>query len=86
METNGNVLNVSSFASEIGKVEDKIEITKNTDEDIAISFSSKYMLDSIKSFGTGNVVLYMNSDSSPIVIKSNEDESLIQLVLPIKTY
>ena len=31
------------------------------------------------------IVLCMNNDSSPIVIKSNEDGSLVQLVLPIKT-
>lgn len=44
------------------------------------------MLDSIKSFETANITLFMNDDNSPIIIKSNDDESLIQLVLPIKTY
>ena len=41
---------INSYASEIGKVEDRINITKNTNKDIAISFSSKYMMDAIKSF------------------------------------
>ena len=44
------------------------------------------MLDSIKSFETDDITLFMNSDNSPIIIKSEEDDSLIQLVLPIKTY
>ena len=86
METNGNVLNVSSFASEIGKVEDKIEITKNTDEDIAISFSSKYMLEALRTFNDEELLILLNDDSSPIILKSVQDESLIQLILPIKTY
>ena len=60
-------------------------IVDSTDE-ISISFSSKYMLDCIKSFETESITLYMNNDNSPIIIKSNEDDSLIQLVLPIKTY
>jgi len=44
------------------------------------------MLDCIKSFCTENIVLYMNTDSSPIIVKSPDDDSLVQLVLPIKTY
>ena len=86
METEGNLLNISSFASEIGKVEDKIEINKNTSKDIAISFSSKYMMDALKTFNEEELLILLNNDSSPIILKSVKDESLIQLILPIKTY
>ena len=75
---------ISSNSPEIGKVEEKMSV--DSSDEISISFSSKYMLDSVKSFETNNVTLYMNNDNSPIIIKSSEDESLIQLVLPIKTY
>ena len=76
-------LMISSNSPEIGRVEEKMNIT--SDKEISISFSSKFMLDAIKSFNKEKVVLCMNNDSSPIVIKSNEDNSLVQLVLPIKT-
>lgn len=75
---------ISSNSPEIGKVEEKMLV--DSMDEIAISFSSKYMLDSIKSFETTDVTLCMNNDNSPIIIQSDEDESLIQLVLPIKTY
>ena len=75
---------ISSNSPEIGMVQEKMFV--DSQDEIAISFSSKYMLDCIKSFETENVTLYMNNDNSPIIIKSNEDESLVQLVLPIKTY
>ncbi len=75
---------ISSNSPEIGKVEEKMIVDSN--DEISISFSSKYMLDSIKSFETNDVMLCMNNDNSPIIIKSDEDDSLIQLVLPIKTY
>lgn len=78
-----NELMISSNSPEIGKVEEKMEI--NSDKEINIAFSSKFMLDAIKSFNRDKILLCMNNDSSPIVIKSTEDESLIQLVLPIKT-
>ena len=35
------------------------------------------MLDAIKSFNKEKIVLCMNNDSSPIVIKSNEDDSKV---------
>ena len=44
------------------------------------------MLDCIKSFETDKITLYMNNDSSPIIVRSIDDDSLVQLVLPIKTY
>ena len=84
LELGNNELVISSNSPEIGKVEEKMSVDSN--DEISISFSSKYMLDCIKSFETNNVTLYMNSDNSPIIIKSVEDDSLIQLVLPIKTY
>ena len=84
LELNSRELVISSNSPEIGKVEEKMMV--ESDDEISISFSSKYMLDSIKSFETETVTLYMNNDNSPIIIKSLEDDSLIQLVLPIKTY
>ena len=75
---------ISSNSPEIGKVEEKISV--DNDESISISFSSKYMLEAIKSFNSEKIHLLMNDDNSPIVIKSDNEISLIQLVLPIKTY
>lgn len=75
---------ISSNSPEIGKVEEKIMI--ENDSEISISFSSKYMLEAIKSFNTEKIHILMNNDNSPIIVKSDKEESLIQLVLPIKTY
>ena len=86
METKENMLEISSFASEIGKVEDYINIDKNTSEDISISFSAKYMMDALKTFDSEDITIFMNGDSKPIILKSATDETLIQLILPIKTY
>ena len=84
LELKNNELVISSNSPEIGKVDEKMRVESS--DEISISFSSKYMLDCVKSFETSNVTLYMNNDNSPIIIKSIEDESLVQLVLPIKTY
>lgn len=75
---------ISSNSPEIGKVEEKVAI--DNDGEISISFSSKYMLEAIKSFNSEKIHILMNNDNSPIIIKSDEELSLVQLVLPIKTY
>ena len=86
METRNNEVIVSSYASEIGKSEESVKVDKNTSEDISISFSSKYMLEALRTFEEEELLIFLNSDSKPIVLKSVKDESLIQLILPIKTY
>ena len=86
LETNGNMLVLRSSSAEIGRVEEKMPITKNNSEDIKISFSAKYMMEALKSFSTDSVDIHFVGEVKPILIKSTEDETLTQLVLPIRTY
>ena len=84
LELDKNELKISSNSPEIGYVEEKIHV--ECEAELSISFSSKYMSEAIRSFGKEKVTLCLNNDSSPIVVKSVDEKSLIQLVLPIKTY
>ena len=86
LETNGNTLILRSSSAEIGRVEEKMPITKNNNEDIIISFSAKYMMEALKSFSTETVDIHFVGEIKPILIKSTEDQTLTQLVLPIRTY
>ena len=86
LETSGDTLILRSSSAEIGRVEEKMPITKNNNEDIKISFSAKYMMEALKSFSTETVDIHFVGEVKPILIKSTEDETLTQLVLPIRTY
>ena len=77
---------INSYASEIGKTEEQLTIETNNKEKLEISFSAKYMLEAIKTLNEDEILLLLNSDIKPLIIKSLTDESLIQLILPIKTY
>lgn len=79
-------MTINSYASEIGKVEEQLTVETNNKDRLEISFSSKYMLEAIKTLGEEEILLLLNSDVKPLIIKSLTDESLIQLILPIKTY
>lgn len=86
LETKNNKLIISSNSPEIGRVEETLEITKETESDIVISFSSKYMMDALRSFKNDKITLLFNSEVKPIILKSADDENLTQLILPIRTY
>ena len=86
LETDGDTLILKSSSVEVGRVEEKMTIKKNNDENIKISFSAKYMMEALKSFSTDTVDIHFVGEIKPILIKSKEDETLTQLVLPIRTY
>lgn len=80
------IMIISSTSNEIGKTEEKINIECSNKEKLDIAFSSRYMLEALKVIKDDNILLLINSDDKPILIKSVKDESLIELILPVKTY
>ena len=86
LETKGNELIMRSNSVEIGRVEEKMNINKDNDKEINISFSAKYMMEALKTFEGENATINFVGEVNPIIIKDDKEENLIQLVLPIRTY
>jgi len=85
-ETNGNILTITSNTPEIGRVEEKLPINKNSNEDIKIAFSAKHMMDALRTINSKNVRILLNSEISPIILNTEDNDDLLQLLMPIKTY
>ena len=86
LETKKNKMIISSNIPEIGNVEETLEIIKDTDKEIKISFSSKYMMEAIKTFDSEEVEISFNGEIKPIIINYVDNDTLTQLILPIRTY
>ena len=86
LESNGNSILVSSNIPEIGNVEERLDVEKNKEEEIKIAFSSKYMMDALRTLECDEIELLFNGDIKPIILKNPESDDLIQLILPIRTY
>ena len=86
LETKKDIMIISSNIPEIGNVEEKIKIEKNVEKDIKISFSSKYMMDAIKTFESEEIELSFNGEIKPIILNYVDNNDLTQLILPIRTY
>ena len=73
-------------ASSDSKSKEELTIDSNNKEKLEISYSSKYMLDALKVLDSENIILLINGDDKPIIINSVDDDTIIELILPIKTY
>ena len=63
-----------------------MKIKKSNKDDIRISFSAKYMMEALKSFNSDEININYVGEVKPIILKNEKDETLTQLVLPIRTY
>jgi len=77
---------VSSNSPEIGKVEEQILAETIDGEDLKISFSAKYMMDALKAIDGQDVKILFTGAMRPFVLKSVHDDSILQLILPVRTY
>lgn len=86
LSTKDNLMTVKSVSNEKGKAEMKMNIKKDSSEEITIAFSARYMMEALNALSTEEVELSFVGEVKPIVIKNNVDDGLLQLVLPIRTY
>jgi len=81
-----NVVEISSFTPEIGKVVEELMSESITGEDLKISFSAKYMMDALKVLEGTEVRISFTGAMRPFVIHPMNDNSTLQLILPVRTY
>ncbi|WP_342513882.1 DNA polymerase III subunit beta [Sporosarcina sp. FSL K6-1522] len=80
------VIEISSNSPEVGKVEELIEAINVTGEELKISFSAKYMMDALKAIDGQDVTIQFTGPMRPFILKSVDDDSILQLILPVRTY
>ncbi len=81
-----NSFQLKSIIPEIGKVEETIEVKNNSDQQLEIAFSAKYMLDALRTLNSESILICLESATDSIIIKSKEEPEFIQLFQPIRTY
>lgn len=77
---------VSSHSPEIGNVEEQIQAESIDGEELKLSFSAKYMMDALKAIDGQEVKILFSGAMRPFVLKSVHDDSILQLILPVRTY
>lgn len=55
-------------------------------EELRISFSAKYMMDALKVIESEQVKIEFTGAMRPFLIRPTDDEDLLQLITPVRTY
>jgi len=80
-----HVVEISSTNNEIGDaLEEIIPSGTVTGPIIKIAFSSKYLVEALKSFSSSEITLNFAGEVKPFVIKGNLDQDLLHLILPVR--
>ncbi len=84
---NSQTVEISSNSSEIGKVVEEIYLQNDlNDVNFQIAFSTKYLLEALRTFESNKVSFYFTGEIKPTVIKEEDNESLLQLLLPVRVF
>ncbi|MCM3603102.1 DNA polymerase III subunit beta [Robertmurraya korlensis] len=80
------VIEVSSNTPEIGKVVEELQAQAITGEELKISFSAKYVMDALKALEGQEIKISFTGAMRPFIIQPLNDDSILQLILPVRTY
>ena len=80
------VIEISSNSPEIGKVIEQVQSQSINGEELKISFSAKYMMDALKALEGTEIRVDFTGAMRPFIIKPVHDDSILQLILPVRTY
>lgn len=80
------IIEISSNSPEIGNVQEQLAIISHEGEPVKISFSSRYLLDSLKTIDSETVQINFTGAMRPFIIRTPKDNQALHLILPVRTY
>ena len=84
---NRESVEIASNSTEIGRVVETVNLIDVSDEiQFQIAFSANYILDAAKAFNSDEITLNFTGEIKAAVITSDEEPSLVQLLIPVKTF
>ena len=84
---NKDDISLTNKSQEIGESIETMNAISYEGEPIDISFAGNYVMDAAKALDTVNIKIQFTGSMKPFVLTNDsEDSSVLQLVLPVKTY
>ncbi len=77
---------ITNMSQEMGSFKESITVDEFNGEPLKISFSSRFMLEALRSLNTLDVEIKFAGDMRPFLIVDPNDDSVVQLVLPVRSY
>ncbi|BDG45441.1 MULTISPECIES: DNA polymerase III subunit beta [Parageobacillus] len=83
---NDGIIEISSVSPEIGKVTEEMQSESIEGEELKISFSAKYMMDALKALDGTEIKISFTGAMRPFLLRPLHNDSMLQLILPVRTY
>lgn len=80
------LVEISSNTPEVGKVVEELKGISMDGEELKISFSAKYMIDALRAIEGNEIKITFTGAMRPFVLYPINDDSTLQLILPVRTY
>ncbi|WP_347861806.1 DNA polymerase III subunit beta [Salimicrobium sp. PL1-032A] len=81
-----NQIEIHGNSPEVGNVTEEVTAESIEGEELKISFSAKYMMDALRAIDETQVKIEFTGAMRPFLITPVEDDSILQLILPVRTY
>ena len=82
----GERVEVSAKSSQVGSATENLEIFRYEGEALSVSFNSEFVCAAVKALGSQDVVFSFVGEMKPFVIRNASDDSVVQVVTPVRTY
>ncbi|TFG82114.1 MAG: DNA polymerase III subunit beta, partial [Erysipelotrichales bacterium] len=69
-----------------GSSMEKLDVIQYVGKPLEISFSGRYVFDAIRVLAGSVVKIEFSGEMRPFVIRNVDDDSILQLILPVRTY
>jgi DNA polymerase III subunit beta len=77
---------ISSKSQEVGSSKEKLNPIKYVGQALEISFSGRYVFDAVRVLNGSVIKISFTGDMKPFIIQNLDDERILQLILPVRTY
>ena len=77
---------ISAKSSQVGSAVEKLETCKFEGQSLKISFNSEFVLSAIRALACEDVTFEFVGEMKPFVLRNASDDSVIQIVTPVRTY
>ena len=81
-----NGVEISAKSQQIGSAVEKIDLFKYDGGDLRVSFNCEFVIAAVKALNCEDVTFAFVGEMKPFIVKNASDDSVIQIVTPVRTY
>lgn len=81
-----HTIEITSHSPEIGQVSEDVFVESVLGEELKISFSARYMMEALRAIENDEVTIDFTGAMKPFIIRPVHEDSVLQLILPVRTF